>query len=176
LISSFLDIFCYQYGLIDEMNALAWRSVWEQWKKEFPKTCIESPSLIDYFVYRVIGKEFCRESLCIFECEKGKHQFKWHSGRNKTCQICRKNKAYVINRVLPCTDNEGYLVIEKSKFVTGEKSILIGLKECPFSKICGSKTLFFKRLNPPKSISILGQTGWESARATKGEGGGGLMS
>jgi hypothetical protein len=158
------------------MNALAWRKVWEQWKKQFPKTCIESPSLLDYFVYRIIGKEFCKESLCIFECEEEKHKFKWHSARNKTCQICKKYKAFVINKVLPCADKDGYLVIEKSKFVSGEKPILGDLKECPFSIICDSKSSSFSKLNPPKSISILGQTGWESARAIKGEGGGGLMS
>ena len=33
LISSFLDIFCYQYGYIDEMSAQAWRVVWEEWKR-----------------------------------------------------------------------------------------------------------------------------------------------
>ena len=32
------------------------------------------------------------------------------------------------------------------------------------------------QLNPPKSISILGQTGWETARTTKTEGGGRLMA
>jgi hypothetical protein len=39
-----------------------------------------------------------------------------------------------------------------------------------------SCTNIFKKLNPPKSISILGQTGWESAKTKRDEGGGGLMS
>ncbi len=176
LVSSFIDIYCHQYSLIDEYNALAWRTVWEQWQKLFPKTCIESPSLIDYFVYRIIGKEFCKESLCIFECETEKHEFKWHSSRNKTCQICKTHKAYVIEKLLPCTDKDGFLVIEKSNFVSGDNAILPGLKECPFNVVCDSKSIHFNKLNPPKSISILGQTGWESARITKGEGGGGLMA
>jgi hypothetical protein len=176
LVSSLLDIFCYQYGLLDEMNALAWRKVWESWKEQFPKTCIESPSLLDYFVYRIIGKEFCKETLCFFECETGKHKFKWHSSRNKTCQVCRKNKAFVVNKVLPCSDKDGYIVICKNKFVSGENSILLGLKECPFTIVCNSKSENFKKLNPPKSISILGETGWETARTLKGEGGGGLMA
>ena len=180
LISSFLDIFGYQYVLIDIMNALAWRRVWEIWNNKYPKECIASPCLIDYFVYRIIGKEFCKESLCIFKCETENHTFKWHSGRNKTCQICFKNKAkskaYVINKVLPCTDNEGYLVIEKSDFVSGNNPLLPNLKECPFEIVCKPKTDIFKKLNPPKSISILGQTGWDSARTRADEGGGGLMS
>lgn len=180
LVSSFMDIFCYQYMLIDEINTKAWRKVWEIWHEKYPSERIESPCLIDYLVYRIIGKEFCKESLYIFECETKKHQFKWHSGRIKTCQICAKekvrNKAYVVKKIMPCTDDEGYIVFENSHFVKGEKSILKGLKTCPFESICGSKTDSFRKLNPPKSISILGQTGWESARVSANEGGGGLMS
>ncbi|MDD3802894.1 MAG: hypothetical protein PHW02_00715, partial [bacterium] len=176
LLSSFLDIFCYQYNLIDSVNASAWRRVWEIWSKSNPKTCIESPCLIDYFVYRIIGKEFCRETLCLFRCESGNHEFKWHSGRNKTCQVCKKEKAVVIKKVLPCTDKDGKIAISKNDFVSGKNAILKGIEECPFASVCDSKSANFKKLNPPKSISILGQTGWESARATKDEGGGGLMS
>jgi len=176
LLSSFLDIFCYQYGLIDEMNALAWRKVWEIWKEIFPNTSLESPCLIDYFVYRIIGKEFCKESLYIFKCESGEHLFKWHSSRNKSCQICRKHKAFIIDKILPCMDKEGYVSIEKNKFVFGDSALLPGIKECPFTKVCQPMSDKFKKLNPPKSISILGQTGWESARTNSDEGGGGLMS
>jgi len=176
LVSSFLDVFCYQYGLIDETNAKAWRRVWEFWNNDFPETCIESPCLIDYLVYRIIGKEFCKEKLSIFECETESHKFKWHSGRNKTCQICKDKKAKVIAKVLPCSDEDGYLVIEKISYVSGQNAILKGLKECPFTVVCNPKDSNFKKLNPPKSISILGQTGWESARVLSGEGGGGLMS
>ena len=32
LLTSFLDIFCYQYSYIDKMSAQAWRKVWEDWK------------------------------------------------------------------------------------------------------------------------------------------------
>ena len=34
----------------------------------------------------------------------------------------------------------------------------------------------YKNLQPPKSISILGQTGWTSSYTEKNNGGGGLMS
>jgi hypothetical protein len=180
LVSSLLDIFCYQYSLIDEMNALAWRKVWELWTTKFPTDSIESPCLIDYFIYRIVGKDFCNEKLYIFECETKEHVFKWHSGRNKTCQVCFKNKvknkAYVINKILPCADNEGYIAVEKSNFIAGDNPILPNLKECPFEIVCKPKTITFKKLNPPKSISILGQTGWESAKTRKDAGGGGLMS
>jgi len=181
LVSSFLDIFCHQYGLIDEMNASAWRRVWEIWHKKYPKECIDSPCLIDYFVFRVIGKDFCRDSLCVFKCESEDHIFKWHSSRNKTCQICfkenkLKNKARVIKKALPCTDKDGYIAIEKSKFVEGVDALLFKIKECPFNKACKPQNSKFRELNPPKSISILGQTGWDSARTRADVGGGGLMS
>lgn len=180
LVSSFLDIFCYQYSLIDEMNALAWRKVWEIWQEKYPSDKIESPCLIDYLVYRIIGKEFCKETLCEFSCESENHTFKWHSSRNRTCQICykkgKKNKVVLIKKFLPCSDPTGHLVIEKNDYVAGENSILTNLKECPFEPVCNPKNPNFIKFNPPKSISILGQTGWESARVNRGEGGGGLMS
>jgi hypothetical protein len=181
LLSSFLDIFCYQYELIDKINALAWRRVWEIWRERYPSECVESPCLIDFFVYRIIGKDFCKESLAIFECQAKGHTFKWHSSKNKTCQICYKNNkiretAHIIRKALPCTDEEGYLVIEKSVFVVGDEALLPNIKECPFVSVCSPKNIGFKKLNPPKSISILGQTGWESAKTSSGEGGGGLMS
>ncbi len=180
LVSSFLDIFCHQYGLIDEMNALAWRKVWEIWRKNYPEDEIDSPCLIDYLVYRIIGKEFCKETLCEFKCETENHTFKWHSSRNKTCQICYKkgerNRAFVIRKILPCSDKYGSLVLEKNKYVSGENPLLPDLKECPFESVCNPKNPSFIKFNPPKSISILGQTGWESARVNRNEGGGGLMS
>jgi len=181
LLSSFLDIFCYQYNLIDNYNALAWRKVWEIWKINFPNSCIESPSLIDYLIYRIIGKEFCNENLYIYKCDAEDHIFKWHSSRNKTCQICYKlngvrNHARIIKKILPCMDEEGYLAIQNNEFVSGENALLPGIKECPFVNICNPKDKDFIKFNPPKSISILGKTGWESSKVRKGEGGGGLMS
>lgn len=176
LLSSFLDIFCYQYAYIEQMNAAAWRRVWNIWRHKYPTESTASPSLLDFFVYKVIGKEFCKDSLAIFQCEKYSHQFKWHSGRNRTCQVCYKNgekgiKATLIAKVCPCCDPEGKVAILQTEFVKrlpqNKK-----LTECPFSKICNTH----KTLQPPKSISILGATGWQSAYTKTGEGGGGLMS
>ena len=176
LLSSFLDIFCHQYSYIDEMNAMAWRRVWEIWKAVYPKESIPSPCLIDYFVYRVVGKQFCKEILYEFECETEHHRFKWHSGRNQTCQLCYKHgkksvKAKVVGRKLPCEDSEGSISILNTDYVSSlpeEQKF----DSCPFVDICGNN----KKLMPPKSISIMGQTGWTSAYAKQGEGGGGLMS
>ena len=176
LVSSFLDIFCYQYGYIETMNANAWRRVWEIWNKNYPSECIESPCLIDYFVYNVIGKQFCKEILYEFECETHAHRFMWHSGRNKTCQACLKNgikrvKATPIARMMPCSHGKGYIAIRETAYVSSLPENQ-KIDACPFKAICKEK----RYLQPPKSISIMGATGWTSAYARKDEGGGGLMA
>ncbi len=176
LVSSFIDIFCYQYSYIDSMNALAWRRVWEIWKSKYSAECIESPCLIDYFVYNVIGKQFCKESLSLFQCESKEHTFYWHSPLNKTCHVCRskgvqRRKATRIARVMPCSCDQGHIAIESTDYV---RSLPEGKKmhECPFRNICTEN----RNLQPPKSISILGKTGWLTAYTEKDEGGGGLMA
>ena len=176
LVSSFLDIFCYQYTYVEEMNALAWRKVWEIWREKYSSECIESPCMIDYFVYNVIGKQFCKESLCEFVCQKHGHKFMWHSSQNRTCQICYRNErkihpAKLVRKLMPCEDPDGHIAISKTKYVCSlpeEQKF----KECPFIHVCNTN----KHLQPPKSISILGQTGWTSAYARSQDGGGGLMS
>ena len=176
LVSSFLDIFCYQYGYVENMNALAWRKVWECWQKKYPSECIESPCLIDYFVYNVIGRQFCKEILCEFECLTHGHQFKWHSGQNRTCQICfsterKRNEARLLRKLMPCEDPEGYIAITNTKYVRSLPADQ-KIRECPFISICNTN----KHLQSPKSISILGQTGWTTAYTRSENGGGGLMS
>ncbi|SHH92068.1 hypothetical protein SAMN05720761_1455 [Fibrobacter sp. UWCM] len=178
LVSSFLDIFCYQYGYMDEMNAKAWRRVWEIWNEKFPTECVQSPCLMDYFVYEVIGKQFCKESLAVYKCDTYDHSFKWHSARISTCRICHKEgrkgfTATCIKKVMPCCDPDGAIAILQSKYVLklpqNEK-----MEECPFKNVCDSNNA--RNLQPPKSISILGQTGWTTAYSNKGCGGGGLMA
>lgn len=180
LVSSFLDIFSYQYGIIDEWCAKAWRRVWEIWKKKHSDECIEGPSLIDYLIYRIIGREFCNEKLCVFEGNGCNHVFKWHSSQNKKCQVCAQQKIYntakLKYKVLPCQDEDGKIYISKNKYVTGDEAVLYGIEECPLKKVCNSEKNNFVKYNGPKSISILGRTGWDSARVRKGEGGGGLMA
>jgi len=178
LLSSFLDIFCYQYGLMDEFTAKAWRKVWEIWQKKYPEETIESPSQIDYLIYRLIGKEFCKDRLFLFKCTKYNHEFYWHTGRNKTCQICYKETkkripALLVFRDLPCKYKEGHIAIQSNSV---RDSILPKTDECPFIEVCKPREKNFKKLNPPKSISILGRTGWTTAYTKKDEGGGGLMA
>jgi hypothetical protein len=177
LLSSFLDIFCYQYGLMDEMNSKAWRRVWEIWHKKYPSETIESPCLMDYLIYRFIGKELCKDTLVKFRCEEKNHEFFWHSGRNRTCQVCYKEervkrRAVAIMKDLPCKYPEGEICLQNMK----KNDVLPGIKECPFIPACNPRSITFRKLNPPKSISILGATGWDTARTRKDEGGGGLMA
>jgi len=181
LLSSFLDIFCYQYELMDKMNALAWRRVWEIWQEKYPNEIIEGPSLIDYLVYNLIGKEFCKDRLYLFECVKKGHQFHWHSSRNRTCQICykekkEKNEARIVYRDLPCKYLTGKIAFKNKKTKEKILQILPGIEECIFIDVCNPRKSDFIKLNPPKSISILGRTGWDTARTKVGEGGGGLMA
>lgn len=176
LISSFLDIFCYQYGYVDEMNAKAWRRVWEFWNNKYPNESIDSPCLIDYFVYNVVGRQFCKENLYVFECENG-HIFEWHSGRNKTCQVCygskkEKFKAKLLYKTLPCESENGYIAIKSTAFAKQNPDM--DIKQCPFKEICDNYGN--KKLSSPRSISIMGQTGWSTAYTTKESGGGGLMA
>lgn len=176
LVSSFLDIFCYQYDYVAELNAEAWRRVWKYWCVDFPNEAIESPCLLDYFVYNVIGKQFCKENLCLFRCDVEEHTF-MASINNRNCQICAKNhirnKATIVKKYLPCTVADGHVAIEKTEFYLS-KMANPNYSECPFKKICESNGHL--DLNPPKSISIKGKTGWEKAYTKQNQGGGGLMA
>ena len=178
LLSSFLDIFGYQYCYVDEKNAAAWRRVFEIWNCLFPQDSILSPCLLDYFVYNVVGKQFCQDKLYMFMGDDCGHVFRWHSSQNKTCQECyrqgiRRKHAHVVAKKLPCNDLEGNITIRQTEFYrSGIASP--NIEECPFKHICddyGHKTL-----QPPKSISISGQTGWLSGYSKTGEGGGGIMA
>lgn len=178
LVSSFLDIFCNQYSHIDDMTAKAWRRVWEIFVEKYPETSIVSPCLFDYFVYNVVGRQFCKENLFVFGGEECEHTFAWHSSRNKVCQVCYKqhgvrNAAYITKRLFACEHTDGKLAICKTDFYKREMCAP-NVEECPFKNICNSSGNV--RLQPPKSISILGRTGWTDAYSNKGEGGGGLMA
>ena len=88
LVSSFLDIFDYQYSIMDKYSALAWRRVWENWKEKYPKECIEGPYLLDYLLYGIIGKGFCNENLYIYKCVDNNHTIKWMNGKKRKCNDC----------------------------------------------------------------------------------------
>lgn len=61
LLSSFLDVFCYQYGAIDRATALGWRRVWELWRQIPNNHSPTSPAYIDFLIYNM-GKKCCKPS------------------------------------------------------------------------------------------------------------------
>ncbi len=173
LLSSFLDIFCYQYSYIDEMSANAWRTVWEEWKKLDLSTAPSSPCQMDFLLYR-IGREYCKYNVVQYECEN-RHTFYHFGARLKKCPICR-TPAHAKKSFLPCQIESLQLPRENGKLLLKENNLLrIFDGTCIFEKVCKPKTGKFRALNPPKSISIKGQTSWTNSYAYREKGGGGMM-
>ena len=153
LMSSFLDIYDYQYALIDLKTQEAWRKVWSYWNEKYQDECVEGPCLIDYYIFNYIGKELCTDKIKTYKC-RCKHV---QSGkRKKQCEKCGESE---------------YLEIIDRKPLCLEK-------KCPFEDVCQPNKDDFIKLNYPKAISIIGirGMGWDSAYTRKDEGGGGLRT
>ncbi len=177
LLSSFLDIFCYQYGCIDYMSAKAWRAVWEHWRELDAATAPSSPCELDFLLYRV-GREYCKVNLVEYECEHG-HRFFWFGERLRLCTVCGKNnrgKAMPIRRMLPCQIEQTELPREGGVLLLKEDNLLRTFNgTCIFEPTCQPKSSEFRTSDPPKSISIKGQTSWTNSMADRERGGGGMM-
>jgi hypothetical protein len=174
LLSSFLDIFGYQYGYIDAMSAAAWRAVWEEWQAIAPNTAPISPCMMDFLLYR-IGREHCDDKVVEFVCQN-EHRFFNFSAQLKKCRICR-SEIIPIRRALPCQIQKELLPRhENGRLRLDAKDLLyIFNGECIFEVACQPTTKNFKKLSPPKAISIVGRTSWTDSYANQGEGGGGMM-
>lgn len=178
LLSSFLDIFCYQYSYIDETSASAWRAVWNAWKILDPQGAPSSPCLMDFLLYR-IGREYCDEKVFEHGCSRG-HKFYYFGSRIKYCPICKEKKIVTLakakKRLLPCQLEEKDLPKDKGRLLLKNNNLLKTFKGiCIFENVCKPKTNEFRALNPPKSISIKGRTGWTNSYAIREKGGGGMM-
>ena len=184
LLSSFLDIFCHQYGYIDNMSARAWRVVWEEWVELDSETAPESPCMLDFFIYR-LGREYCMPKAGRYECEGG-HHF-WRFGNRlveRRCPICDgqrpgvRRMARLTDYLLPCQvppnelprNDDGSLLMDADNLF----HVLDG--NCLFTPVCRPNTPEFRLTMPPKSISVKGQTGWTEAYSYQAQGGGGLSS
>ncbi|PIU67631.1 MAG: hypothetical protein COS84_04340 [Armatimonadetes bacterium CG07_land_8_20_14_0_80_40_9] len=61
LLTSYLDVYCKQYELVDRYNQLAWREVWNVWDTIENNHRPQTPASIDYFIFRM-GKLACKKS------------------------------------------------------------------------------------------------------------------
>jgi len=176
LISSFLDIFCYQYSYIDHMSASAWRAVWSQWRRIDPDTAPSSPCQMDFLLYR-IGREYCRDIVVQYGCPKG-HTF-YHFGAGlKNCRVCTQRVAARPQaRFLPCQIPAEQLPRDQGKLLLADGKLLKTFDgSCILTQACRPTEQPFRAFNPPKSISIKGQTSWISAYTNSERGGGGMMA
>lgn len=175
LVSSFLDQFCYQYGYLDKISAAAWRAVWEEWHSDDPATAPRSPCMMDFLLYR-IGREYCDDILVEYRCDRG-HTFTYFKARARTCQVCKtRTRAVPVVRKLPCQVSAHDLPREAGK-IKLEANNLLRIQDgvCMFEGVCQPKNPEFRPFDPPKSISVKGQTGWTSSYADRERGGGGMM-
>jgi len=178
LLSSFLDIFCYQYGHVDEMSAQAWRAVWAEWQQINSTTVPASPSQMDFLLYR-IGREYCDDGVVQYMCEDG-HEFYYFGARLRNCRLCqgmrKKVRAYPRTRFLPCQLDSADLPREGGRLLLKDDNLLkVFDGVCILETACQPKAAGFRALNPPKSISIKGQTSWTNSYAYRDRGGGGMM-
>ncbi len=175
LLSSFLDIFCWQYGYIDAMSARAWRAVWEEWHNLDPNTAPRSPCVMDFLLYR-IGREYCDDILVRYRCGNG-HTFYHFGARLRNCRLCRERvPASPVSRMLPCQVEAQNLPRENGVLLLNDDKLLrVFDGVCIFEGVCQPKTPVFRALDPPKSISVKGQTGWTNSYADRDRGGGGMM-
>ena len=178
LLSSFLDIFCYQYGYVDRIATKAWRTVWEEWVELDTSTAPSSPCQMDFLLYR-IGREYCNDIVVRYECEDG-HMFYHFGARLRNCPVCRSKKArmpaHPKDRLLPCQLESSELPRENETLLLKEDNLLkVFDGVCIFEGVCKPKACEFRGLNPPKSISVKGQTSWTNSYAYRDKGGGGMM-
>ena len=73
LMTSYLDVYDYQYGLIDEYTKRAWRRVWELWGTLRSNHRVVAPAMFDFLIYR-IGQNCCKAKTrrCETNCNTGR--------------------------------------------------------------------------------------------------------
>jgi hypothetical protein len=69
LLTSYVDVYDYQYGLIDEYTKRAWRRVWEIWGTLSSNHRVQAPAMFDFLIYR-IGQNCCKTKTrrCDVQC------------------------------------------------------------------------------------------------------------
>ncbi|GAI54704.1 unnamed protein product, partial [marine sediment metagenome] len=121
----------------------------------------------------------CDDVVVEYECDKT-HIFYYFNARLKNCRICGKKRiktrAYKKGRFFPCQIDSKKLPREGDRLLLKEPNLLKTFDGiCIFEKVCMPRSEEFRALNPPKSISVKGPTGWTKSYAYRGRGGGGMM-
>jgi len=75
LLTSYLDVYCYQYDAVDVAVSKAWRKVWEVWGKLPDHHRVDAPAFFDFLIYR-IGQICCKPNTraCEMPCSGVKLQ------------------------------------------------------------------------------------------------------
>jgi len=98
LLASFLDVFCYQYSMVDRLNREAWRKVWEEWGKVSNNHRPPTPASMDYLIFR-IGKIACRPHKRFCPPEKDVSEKKLESLLPQDRLIFRGNRYCIFSDV-----------------------------------------------------------------------------
>ncbi|MFH1421755.1 MAG: hypothetical protein ABIH42_03450 [Planctomycetota bacterium] len=69
LLASFLDVFCFQYSMVDKLNRESWRKVWKEWEKISNNHRPSTPASMDFLIFR-LGKLACRPNKRLCPPEK----------------------------------------------------------------------------------------------------------
>jgi len=167
LLTSYLDVYSYQYGLVTDLTSQGWRRVWERWGEIQGHHRVEGPAFFDFLLYEILARE-CAGLVPAKQMQCGHcRSLSLVKSRVRTCPKCGSTDTWTI-RERGSPDQFRDLLRRGCDFcVQSEKA------SCVFDGI-----ITFERstLNPPKSISRIGGTGWDDGFASDGEGGGGITS
>ena len=108
LLASYLDVYCYQYALVDKWNSLAWRTVWQEWENIENNHRPPTPASFDYFIYRM-GKLACWKAPLKRKCSPNKPvKDKWLESRIKQDRLIFGDDNYCVFNTV-CEQNRKIL-------------------------------------------------------------------
>lgn len=75
LLSSFMDVFCYQYMAVDKRTQEGWNKVCNEWGKIPGNHKVESPAQIDFLIFKM-GQNCCKtgKRACENQCNEKKQK------------------------------------------------------------------------------------------------------
>jgi len=167
LLTSYLDVYSHQYGLVTELTSRGWRRVWERWGEITGHHRVEGPAFFDFLLYEVLARE-CAGLVAAkqMQCRRCGSSTLVKS-RVRTCPNCGSTDTWATHgRGSP--DQFRDLLRRGCDFCVQR-----GTGLCVFD---GIMTFDRWTLSPPKSISRIGGTGWDDGFASDDEGGGGITS